>query len=56
MIELAIAVAVGLFLGALATLRYTAKKTATLKDDKVLELLEKIAPFVESLKSPAPPA
>jgi hypothetical protein len=55
MIELGIAVAVALFLGALAGLRYAASRTATTKDDKVLAFLEKIAPFVESLKKPEPP-
>lgn len=50
MIELIIAVGVGVFLGGLVALRYIAPKTATTKDDKVLAAAEKVAPFVETLK------
>lgn len=50
MIELAITAGVALFLGALAGFRYAATKTANTVDDRILAALEKIAPFVETLK------
>ena len=50
MMELAIALAVGVFMGALVALRYIAPKTRNTKDDAVLAAAEKVAPFVETLK------
>lgn len=47
--SLAIAVAVGVFLGAIAALRFIAPKTKTTADDKVLAVAEKVEPFVEGL-------
>ncbi len=50
MVELAIAVAVGLFAGAMVALRYIAPKTATTKDDELLAKAEKVEPIVNLLK------
>ena len=48
--EVAIAVVVGLFVGAMAALRYIAPKTATLKDDALLAKAEKVEPIVNLMK------
>ncbi len=48
--ELAIAVAVGLFIGAVAALRYIAPRTKNTVDDAVLAAAEKVEPVVEMLK------
>ena len=45
--EIAIGIAIGLFLGGMAYLRATAKLTKTKLDDKALALGEKIEPFVK---------
>lgn len=50
MMELAIAVAVGLFMGAIVALRYIAPRTKNTLDDKALAVAEKIEPFVEGIK------
>lgn len=48
--ELALGIAIGLFLGGMAYLRATAKLTKSKTDDKLLELGEKVEPFVEKMK------
>ncbi len=50
MLTTAIAVAVGLFVGAMAALRYIAPRTATKVDDELLAAGEKLEPIVEVLK------
>lgn len=51
MITLVISIAVSLFVGGVAALKFVAPKTKTDKDDKVLAALEKLEPLVEFLKT-----
>lgn len=48
-LELIIGIAVALFAGGLVALRRIAPRTKNTKDDAVLAVAEKAAPFVESL-------
>jgi hypothetical protein len=50
MLELAVTLVTGLVAGAIVALRFIAPKTKTLKDDKVLEVLEKAEPLLPDSK------